>query len=160
MKTAQAWFDEYGDSHRNPTNKLIHWICVPLIFFSTIGLLWSIPRGPLAGVLPGGWEPLLNWGTLGMLVAVAFYARLSLRLLPGMLLLCGAIVWGNLLVAQSGVAPLWLVSVIVFAVSWAVQIVGHQIEGKKPSFLKDVQFLLIGPAWLVHFLYRRAGLPY
>ncbi|MEZ4269843.1 MAG: Mpo1-like protein [Myxococcota bacterium] len=160
MKSAQNWFDEYGESHRNPTNKLIHWICVPTIFFSTIGLFWSIPRGPLAGVLPGAWDPLLNWGTLAMLVALAFYARLSLKLFPGMLLVAAVIVWGNLLIEQSGIAPLWLISTVVFAISWAVQFVGHKIEGKKPSFFKDVQYLLIGPAWLVHFLYRRAGLPY
>ena len=47
----------------------------------------------------------------------------------------------------------------LFAVAWVGQFVGHQIEGKKPSFLKDLQFLLVGPAWLLHFVYRKVGLP-
>jgi uncharacterized membrane protein YGL010W len=47
----------------------------------------------------------------------------------------------------------------LFAAAWVGQFKGHQIEGKKPSFLKDLQFLLVGPAWLLHFVYRKAGLP-
>jgi uncharacterized membrane protein YGL010W len=61
---------------------------------------------------------------------------------------------------QSQIAPLWLVSAIVFVVAWIGQFYGHKVEGKKPSFLKDIQFLLIGPAWLLHFIYRRLGIPY
>ena len=30
MRTAAEWLDEYGVSHRNPTNELLHWICVPV----------------------------------------------------------------------------------------------------------------------------------
>ena len=42
MKTINQWLVEYGESHQNPTNKTVHWVCVPLIFFSIIGLLYSI----------------------------------------------------------------------------------------------------------------------
>jgi len=31
MKTIEEWFEEYGESHQNKTNKIIHWICVPTI---------------------------------------------------------------------------------------------------------------------------------
>ncbi|MGB5587430.1 MAG: Mpo1-like protein, partial [Gammaproteobacteria bacterium] len=34
MKPVQQWLDEYGESHQNPTNKIIHWICVPVIALS------------------------------------------------------------------------------------------------------------------------------
>jgi uncharacterized membrane protein YGL010W len=64
------------------------------------------------------------------------------------------------IINQSDVAPLWLVSVIIFVIAWIGQFYGHKIEGKKPSFLKDVQFLMIGPAWLMHFVYRKLGIPY
>jgi len=56
--------------------------------------------------------------------------------------------------------PLWAIAVIVFALAWVGQFYGHKVEGKKPSFLKDIQFLLIGPAWLMHFIYRRLGITY
>jgi uncharacterized membrane protein YGL010W len=52
------------------------------------------------------------------------------------------------------------ISLAVFVVAWIVQFYGHKIEGKKPSFLKDVQFLMIGPAWLMHFIYKKIGIGY
>ena len=40
MRTVNDWLGEYGTSHQNPTNKLLHWICVPLIKLTVFGLLW------------------------------------------------------------------------------------------------------------------------
>ena len=54
----------------------------------------------------------------------------------------------------------WKVSVATFIVAWIGQFYGHSVEGKKPSFLKDLQFLLIGPAWLMHFIYKKLGISY
>jgi uncharacterized membrane protein YGL010W len=68
--------------------------------------------------------------------------------------------YGIRLISLVDVAPLWLVCVIIFVVAWIGQFYGHKVEGKKPSFLKDIQFLLIGPAWLMHFIYRKLGIPY
>jgi uncharacterized membrane protein YGL010W len=56
--------------------------------------------------------------------------------------------------------PLWGLALILFVIAWVFQFVGHNIEGKKPSFLKDLQFLLIGPAWLMHFIYKKIGIKY
>jgi uncharacterized membrane protein YGL010W len=53
-----------------------------------------------------------------------------------------------------------LVSIAIFVLAWIGQFIGHNIEGKKPSFFKDLQFLLIGPAWLLHFALKSMGLPY
>jgi uncharacterized membrane protein YGL010W len=63
-------------------------------------------------------------------------------------------------IVRLDVAPLWLVSLVIFAVAWIGQFYGHKVEGKKPSFFKDIQFLLIGPAWLMHFVYKKLGIPY
>jgi uncharacterized membrane protein YGL010W len=63
-------------------------------------------------------------------------------------------------IVQWAEVPLWMVSLVIFFVAWIGQFYGHKIEGKKPSFLKDIQFLLIGPAWLMHFIYKRLGIPY
>ena len=58
-----------------------------------------------------------------------------------------------------GSNTLW-VAAAVFVLAWIGQFIGHAIEGRKPSFLEDVKFLLVGPAWLLHFIYRRVGIAY
>ena len=87
--------------------------------------------------------------------AVAFYAWLSPQIAVGMLALFALMVYPLTLLGSSTL----LVAVAVFVVAWIGQFVGHAIEGRKPSFLEDVKFLLVGPAWLLHFIYRRAGFP-
>ena len=160
MRTAQEWLDEYGESHQNPVNKLIHWFCVPLIMFSTLGLFWSIPHAFFEGRLSGSLEPYLNFAGVVVLLALVFYLRLSLSLFLGMAIVSAAMLVGNHALDQALDMPLWKVSAGIFAVAWVFQFMGHKIEGKKPSFLKDLQFLLVGPAWLLGFVYRRVGIPY
>jgi len=155
MRTADQWFDEYSESHQNPTNKLLHWICVPAIVISLIGLLWSVPVPRAFADI----SPALNWGTAFLLAAVVYYFIMSINLAIGMLPVVLAVVaivaWLDRLSM-----PLWLVSAIIFAAAWVGQFVGHMIEGKKPSFFQDLQFLMIGPAWLLAHVYRRLGIPY
>lgn len=157
MKTAQQWFDEYGESHQNPTNELIHWICVPSIFFSIIGMLASIPTGLQIG---GEFAPYFNVGTLVIVLGMIFYITISPRIAIGMFFLSVLVLWGNVELLDLNFMPLWLFSLIVFVVAWIGQFIGHYIEGAKPSFFKDLQFLLVGPAWLMSFVYKKLGLKY
>ncbi len=150
MRTATDWFDKYGESHTHPTNKAIHWICIPVILVSTLGLLQSLPT-PFA-------HPLANAATLVAVLGLSFYARLSATLFVGMAIVTGAALSINAAIVAAGWS-LPLVSAIAFAAAWLAQFVGHKIEGQKPSFFEDVQFLLIGPAWLLQDLYRRVGIP-
>lgn len=154
-KSADQWFDEYGESHQNKVNKAIHWVAVPTIFLTVVGLLWSIPVPDLFSSIP-----FMNWASISMVVAVVFYLRLSISIAIGMLVIavgCLAITsWYEGL----GHWAVWQMSLVVFVVMWVFQFIGHKIEGKKPSFFKDIQFLLIGPAWLLHFLYKKAGIRY
>jgi uncharacterized membrane protein YGL010W len=157
MRKVDQLLAEYGESHQNATNKAIHWICVPLIFLSVVGLVASIPAGFLQNLLAG--SSFAHWATVLLIALFFYYLSLSLPLSIGMLLfsaLCLLAIQG-----LSGIGyPLWLVSVVIFVVAWIGQFYGHKVEGKKPSFLKDVQFLLIGPAWLMHFIYKKLGIPY
>lgn len=154
MRPVQEWLDEYADSHRHSTNKVLHWICVPVIVVSVVGLLWALPV-PAAFAAAAPW---LNWGTIALALALAYYLALSATLGFGMVLVVIAVAaivrW-----LDSLATPLWLLCVILFVVAWIGQFVGHVYEGKRPSFFKDVQFLLIGPLWLLAHVYRRAGLP-
>jgi uncharacterized membrane protein YGL010W len=148
VRNVGSWLDEYGESHRNPTNKLLHFICVPAIVLAIFGLLWAIP-------LPTP-SPWINVATLVAALVLLYYAVLSPALAGGMLL-----TFVVLALAVRALAalpwPLWATSTAIFVIAWAGQFVGHALEGKRPSFFKDVQFLLIGPLWLLAALYRRLG---
>lgn len=161
MRTIHQWFEEYGESHQDKTNKLIHWVCVPLIFFSAYGLFASIPAGFLQHNFPPSVAEYIHFGNIILLGVLLFYLRLSWKLFVGMLLystLC--ILFVKVIQVNFSSAPLWLVSAIVFAIAWVGQFIGHNIEGKKPSFFKDLQFLLIGPAWVISFLYKKMGVKF
>lgn len=150
MKPIQQWLSEYAESHQNPTNKLVHWFCVPAIFWSVIALLYSVK---------------FDLGTtevnLALLVAAAvivYYALMSLTLSVGMMLFTIACLYICHLIELKSAFPLWAVALTVFVLAWIVQIWGHKVEGKKPSFIKDLQFLMIGPAWVMAFIYKKAGI--
>ncbi len=156
MASIYHLLDEYGDSHRNPNNKLIHWICVPVIVWTVIALLWLIPfpSALQADVVP------VNWATVALGLAMIYYVYLSPRLSVGIVLFLVLLLWITAKVEQAAPWPLWLIAVVLFVLAWIGQFIGHVIEGKRPSFFKDVQFLLIGPAWLMSWLYKRLGIAY
>jgi uncharacterized membrane protein YGL010W len=159
MRRIDELLSEYGESHQNHTNKMIHWICVPLIFFSIVGLISAIPSASLQRFMGEG-NPYANWATVVLTLVIIYYVTLSIWLSVGMAVFgLACLVLANM-ISQINVAPLWVVSLIIFALAWVGQFYGHKVEGKKPSFFKDVQFLLIGPAWLMHFIYKRLGIPY
>jgi uncharacterized membrane protein YGL010W len=158
MKSIDTWLTEYGASHQNHTNKLIHWICVPLIVFSLIGMLWSIPTGALTAWAPASIAPFINFGTFFLALSVIYYAVLSRTLFLGMVVVATLVTLGNYQLAQLS-TPLWLISLAIFVAAWIGQFIGHKIEGKKPSFFEDLQFLMIGPAWCMSFLFRKVGIP-
>ncbi len=158
MSKIQPLLNEYSESHQNNTNKSIHWICVPLIFWSIIALLYSIPNAFLIDLL--GDHFYVNWAVLAMIPVLIYYASLSISLTIGMFGFISACLFVSEILLRNAFLSLWLLAVIVFIFAWIGQFYGHKVEGKKPSFLKDIQFLLIGPVWLMHFIYRRIGVKY
>ena len=159
MRKIDQLLSEYGESHKNSTNKAIHWICVPLIFFSIVGLIASIPAGPVRSML-GESNPYANWAAVILILVLAYYVSLSIPLTVGMMLFGVLCLFLVNVIVRLDIAPLWAVCIAIFVLAWIGQFYGHKVEGKKPSFLKDVQFLLIGPAWLMHFVYKKLGIPY
>jgi uncharacterized membrane protein YGL010W len=152
--TVHEWFHKYGESHQNPINKTIHWICIPLIMFSLMGMLWSVPLPASIQV-----HPLINLGTLLIVGAMIFYLKLSIPLAIGMLLVGGSMLYGNYVLSQH-TNQLLTISAVIFFLAWVGQFIGHKIEGKKPSFFEDLQFLLVGPMWLLGFIYKSLGIKY
>ncbi len=127
MKSITEWFDEYSESHQNPTNKQIHWLCVPAILFSIIGII-------------AHFSTLLT--ALLLVLTLIFYARLDLVLAVAMAALLVIMAW---LIYTLPVGVGFYIA--IFVIAWVGQFYGYKVEGKKPSFFKDLQFLLIGPVW-------------
>ncbi|MEP6939165.1 MAG: Mpo1-like protein [Rudaea sp.] len=153
-REVDRWLGNYSEDHRNPLNITIHWICVPLILWTAIALLWVVPV-PAALGRPG------LWAGLAMFAALVFYLRLSRALMFGMFItfvVLGFVTEG-LYRALGPVLLMWT-AIAVFVGAWVGQFIGHKVEGRKPSFLTDLAYLLIGPAWLVAKIMRRVGVAY
>lgn len=141
MKNIDEWFQEYSKDHQNPLNQKIHYICVPAILYSVLGLLWLIHLGFIAN-LP------VNAADVMIVLTSLFYLKLDIKLGMIMLAITSFFCVSFAYIASSGLSLLWLcISVFVFA--WIGQFYGHKVEGQKPSFLTDVVYLLIGPLWVL-----------
>lgn len=130
---------------------------MPLIFLSVIGLLWDVKLGVSLGFLDG---ESLNAAMIVTALAFAYYLNLSFSISVGMLAVSGAGLLICYLFGNDLPISVWKISLIIFVVSWIMQFVGHKIEGKKPSFFKDLQFFLIGPIWVLAKLYKKLGIKY
>ena len=154
MRKIDQLFSEYAESHQNQTNKFIHWICVPLIFFTIVGFISLIPA-------PHFCAPYFGCISIVALVLVSiFYFTLSWRISLIMLLIMLLMEHFAYAINVHFKENSWIIYLSIFVITWIFQFIGHKIEGKKPSFLKDLQFLLIGPIWLLHFILKKIGIPY
>ena len=151
MRSIQDWYLEYSESHQNKINKRIHFVCVPVIFFSIVGMLMSIQYTVIFTNLGLNNPVFANWAFPILVLVLLFYLRLSFAVFLKMLVFSAICLYGNRYLGE--VAPLLYTSIGLFIVAWIGQFIGHHIEGKKPSFLKDLQFLLIGPAWVFEKLF-------
>ena len=142
VKAVETLLKKYAESHQNHVNELIHFVCVPAIMWAVLGLIWAI-------------HPVLS--VVAALLALAYYFYLSISFAIGMGVMA-ALMLGILTILPPTLVL--SVAVIVFVIAWIFQFIGHKIEGKKPSFFDDLRFLLIGPLFVLGFLYRRLNLAY
>ncbi|MGH8444787.1 MAG: DUF962 domain-containing protein [Solimonas sp.] len=149
MRTLEQWLSEYSVSHKNPVNKAVHWVCVPAIAFSIALALKALPVGS------GG----INAATVVGVLVLLYYFRLSWQLAVGMTAVFALSYWAVLAVEAAAGAQMVWVAVAIFVVAWIGQFIGHHVEKARPSFFKDLQFLLIGPLWLLDAVYRRMAIP-
>lgn len=149
VKNLKSWLNEYSESHLNPVNKALHWLCIPPIVFSVFLALKCIPVG----------NQMLNPATVAAVLSLGYYLRLSWQLAIG---LAGifALMYSAILALQVSLGgySIWA-SAGIFVLAWIGQFIGHHYEGARPSFFKDLQFLLIGPLWLLADVYRRLAIP-
>lgn len=142
----------YSEDHRNETNQVIHWICVPFIVWTVMAAIFVIP-------VPGTMFRPGIWAAVVAIAATMYYFRLSRPLGLAMAVVFAAMLaltaW---LHALLGPKMLLLTAIGVFVLAWIAQFIGHQIEGKRPSFLTDLVYLMVGPLWLMSKLFRKLGL--
>jgi uncharacterized membrane protein YGL010W len=143
MKPIDQWLREYEVSHTNATNRRIHKIAVPSIVFSILLLLWPVN---VVGTS-------FNAAQLVSLGVLFYYAFLSWRFCAAMALSVGAMMFLIEYLALNTAIPLQPLGLSIFVLAWIFQFIGHKIEGKKPSFLQDIVFLLIGPLWTLHTIF-------
>lgn len=129
----------YGASHQNPRNELIHFIAIPLIMLSLVGMMFAL-------------HPLIAYAFVA--ASMVYYARLSWIFLSTM------VAWGLLMfLVIFAMGPVLLPAcVAIFVGAWILQFIGHRIEGKKPSFFEDIQYLWVGPLFVVSRLFLKLGI--
>lgn len=155
MADIRQLLKEYGESHQHPVNKLIHWVCVPLIVWSLLAIISTIKVPDFFNRLPVSF----SWAEVTIIIAMIYYFLVSFALAVGILLVFSLMLLLTFLLASTGVA-IWQVALTIFILAWVGQFIGHKIEGKKPSFFKDLQFLLVGPLWLLAHIYDGLGIKY
>jgi len=136
MRAVDQLLEQYAQSHQNPVNEWIHFICVPVIMWTVLGLIWA--AHPWAAVAAA-------------IVSLAYYFTLSVPFALGMSLVALA-----MLAILYALPAAWVLPAagLAFVLAWIGQFIGHKIEGKKPSFFDDLRFLLIGPLFVLGYLYR------
>ena len=154
MRTLKQFLDTYAESHQNPLNQVIHIICVPAIFFATLGLMWLVPVGRFIPGVSAELAPYINLATVfSLFIGMPYYLRLSF----GSFVIGAAwslLSFAGIVAIQSAGLSLFWISATVWVVAWAVQFYGHHVEGAKPSFADDVQFLMIGPLFVMQKINR------
>ena len=125
LRCVDQLITHYGESHQNPRNEPIHFIAIPLIMLSLVGMLFALhPFVAYAFVVAS----MVLWSALT--VAVVF--AMGLRALS--------------------------ISATIFVAAWVLQFIGHKIEGKKPSFFEDIQYLWVGPMFVLSKLFGKLGI--
>lgn len=134
-----ALLAHYGSSHKNWTNELIHFFAIPLIMLSIVGLLYA----------------LHPWVAFAFMAAsMVYYARLSTVFLIAMIVWAVLLFWCIALMGDK----VWQTSTVIFVGAWIIQFIGHKIEGKKPSFFEDIQYLWVGPLFVLSKLFQKIGI--
>jgi len=119
MKTLDQWLYDYSLSHQNKTNQQIHKLCVPLILFSILGMLWDWQYGDVRRAHIVAALGMVFYVRLGFKVAVLMFIQLALS-------------FAILQFWSEQRSSLFLPNLGLFVFAWIGQFLGHKIEGKNP----------------------------
>jgi len=153
MSEIDRWLSQYGDSHREISHPALYWLAVLMLVPATAGLLWSLPL-PEAFVQI---SPVLNWGSMFLMVALVYYFIISFSLAIGMLPFIFAVTALGFWLTRSGLSVAGA-SIGLMIAAVAGLYVGRRGSGGVRAVRRDIQLMVIGPIWLLSKLYRRLGI--
>ena len=154
MSETHKWLERYEQTHCDLAYPLVYWAAVPMVVLGTVGLLWLLP-------IPAEFfdiSPLLNWGSAFLMVATVYYFIISVPLAIGMLPFVIGVASFQLWLGHSDYSPI-RVSTSLLVAGVIGLFLGHLNRGGLRAVIRDLQLMMIGPAWLLSVLYRRAGIP-
>lgn len=155
MSETDGWLQQYEQTHQDMTYPTVYWAAVPMVVLGTVGILWTLP-------IPDEFfeiSPLLNWGTVFLMATAVYYFIISVSLAIGMLPFLLGIAGIQSWLASSAFSPL-RVSIGLLVAGIIGLWMGHRNQGSLRPVLRDLQLMMIGPAWLLSVLYRRIGIPF
>jgi uncharacterized membrane protein YGL010W len=129
----------YATSHQNGKNEAIHFVCIPAIMLSLVGMMYAA-------------NPWVAYAFVG--ASILWYITLSIPFTLTMIVVA-AVMFAALFAMGSKVL---VISIAIFVAAWIGQFIGHKIEGKKPSFFDDLKYLWVGPLFCFAHVYRKLGL--
>lgn len=124
---------DYKKEHSNSNNQFCHYIGVPTIVFSILGMLQylNIANFPL------------NLSLVAITIFTILYAQAYKRW--SIMFLVISLIFYFVASAFS-----LMTHVMLFVIGWIFQLVGHYIfEKNSPSFYKNFVHLYVGPLWLI-----------
>jgi uncharacterized membrane protein YGL010W len=149
------WADRYGDLKRNGPGTLSALLGIPLIVGSLIGMLWS---APVPEALKQA-SPAINFATLFLIATFVYYCILSISLgFAGflfLLIVTAPSVW----LSRHGL-PLASIASSVFFVTLVWQLIETRLATGRMRVVRNLQYLMIGPMWMLRGVYRKFGLAY
>jgi uncharacterized membrane protein YGL010W len=150
MKTLAEHMAFYGSYHRDPRNRLTHFVGVPAIIFAVLIPLSLnlVTLGDLTAT------PAMIWAGVMSL----YYIKLDAAIGIAMALLFVPLLWAAGAVAAFGPGSAWTVAGIVFVLGWVVQLIGHKFEGNKPALTANLFQTLVSPIFLTAELFFALGL--
>ena len=155
MTDSDGWLERYARNHDNLTYPLIYWAAVPMVVLGTVGLLWLLPTPDEFHAI----SPLLNWGSTFLMATTVYYFIISLPLAIGLLPFMLGVAACQMWLGQSEFSPLRVSAGLLVAGTIGLWL-GHRNKRGLAPVLRDLQMMMIGPAWLLSVLYRRIGIPF
>ena len=154
-QTLDEWADRYGERLWNNRLPAGAWLSIPMLVTSLLGLLWSIPLPAVLDQRLG----VLNWATMFLMAAFVYYCILSIPIALAALALMLAAIVPSIWLRSEGL-PVWPLATGVFVPAFAWQLTMTWRATGHIRVIGNLQYLMLGPVWLLRAVFRRAGISY
>lgn len=138
------WMARYALHHRHPFNLLTHVVGVPAIVWAILVWLAEVP------------VPVVGDGALLLVVAVGWmYLCIEVTVALATLAWVVPLYWSA--AGAAGNPDLAHRVTVLFVLGWAVQFLGHAVEGKRPALFENLFQVFVAPVFVTVEVLQRAG---